>query len=268
MKKISAVLLTKNEEKNIDRCLRALGWVDEIVVVDTGSTDRTLPIVRRYTQAIEAGDIRRGFAYNRNLGNQRASHRWILKIDPDEVVSDALRQEIRDVLSREDGIHGYSAATRSYFGGRWIRGCGWYPMYQVRVFDKARARWENVVHERLLLEGKTETLNNDILHYSYEDIEHYFRKFNLYTSLEARRLQEEGKRVRPWNMPSLFLLRPAGYFVKSYLFQKGWRDGFYGFAVSLYSSFYVLVKYMKLYELQNGASEEMPERRSGDAPDA
>ena len=170
MKKISAVLMTKNEEKNIDRCLRALDWVDEIVVVDTGSTDRTLPLVRKYTETIETGDIRKGFAYNRNLGNERARNRWVLKVDPDEVVSEALAREIQEALAREDGVDGYYAATKSYFRGKWIRGCGWYPMYQVRVFDKTRARWDQLVHERLILEGKTETLENDILHYSYDDI--------------------------------------------------------------------------------------------------
>ena len=256
MKKISAVLLTKNEEKNIDRCLSALRWVDEIVIVDTGSTDQTLDLVKEYTQTIETGDMGKGFAYNRNLGNERARNQWVLKVDPDEVISEALRIEIQEVLSREEGVRGYYAATRSYFGGRWIKGCGWYPMYQVRLFDKTRARWDKLVHERLILDGKTETLRNDILHYSYDDIEHYFRKFNLYTSLDARRMREEGKVVRPRNMPSLFLMRPAGYFVKSYLFQKGWRDGFYGFAVSLFSSFYVLVKYMKLYEIQKKAFAE------------
>ncbi len=257
MKKISAVLLTKNEEKNIDRCLGSLHWVDEIVIVDTGSTDQTLTLVRKYTEKIETGDIRKGFAYNRNLGNERARNRWVLKVDPDEVISEDLASEIREALAREDGADGYYAATRSFFRGKWIRGCGWYPMYQVRVFDKTRARWDLPVHERLILDGKTETLRNDIIHYSYDDIEHYFRKFNLYTSMEARRLREEGKRVRFWNMPSMFLLRPAGYFVKSYLFQKGWRDGFYGFAVSLYSSLYVLVKYMKLYEMQRDAPDSL-----------
>ncbi len=256
MKKISAVVLTKNEERNIDRCFSSIRWVDEIVVVDTGSTDRTLTLVRKYTERIERGDISKGFAYNRNLGNERARNRWILKVDPDEVISGALREEIEEVLSRENGADGYYAATRSYFGGKWIRGCGWYPMYQVRLFDKTRARWDRLVHERLVLDGKTETLRNDIVHYSYDDIEHYFRKFNLYTSLDARRLREEGRIVRPWHVPSLFLIRPAAYFIKSYIVQNGWRDGFYGFAVSLYSSLYVLVKYMKLYEVQRRAPEE------------
>ena len=268
MKKISAVLLTKNEEKNIDRCLRSLQWVDEIVVVDTGSTDRTLPLVRKYTQTIEEGDMGKGFAYNRNLGNQVAGNRWILKVDPDEVISKALREEIQDVLSREDGVDGYYAATRCYFRGTWIKGCGWYPMYQVRVFDKTKARWDSLVHERLILDGKTQYLHNDIIHYSYNDIEHYFQKFNLYTSLDARRLKEEGRKVRLWSMPTLFLLRPVGFFLKSYRFQKGWRDGFYGFAVSLYSSLYVLVKYMKLYEIQRDARGNVPRQGAGDSPDA
>ncbi len=265
MQKVSAVLLTKNEEKNIDRCFRSLEWVDEIVVIDTGSTDGTIPLVREYTERVGTGDIGKGFAYNRNLGNELATNRWVLKVDPDEVITEALRDEIREVLSLESGVHGYYAATRSHFGGKWIQGCGWYPMYQVRLFDKSRAKWENLVHERLVLEGKTETLKNDILHYSYEGIEHYFQKFNLYTSLDARRLREAGRVVRCGNMPSMFLVRPVGFFLKSYLFQKGWRDGFYGFAVSLYSSLYVLVKYMKLYELQRNSSVEESDRPTGES---
>jgi glycosyltransferase involved in cell wall biosynthesis len=240
--------------------------VDEIVVVDTGSTDQTLPRVRQYTQTIVTGDMSKGFAYNRNLGNEHARNRWILKVDPDEVVSEGLRREIQEALAQDRGLHGYCVATRSYFRGKWIRGCGWYPRHQVRVFDKSRARWENLVHERLTLDGKTGVLTNDILHYSYEDTEHYFQKFNLYTSLEARRLKDEGRRIRWWNMPGAFLVRPVGFFVKSYLFQKGWRDGFYGFAVSLYSSLYVLIKYMKLYEMQRDALTEAPEQLAGDSP--
>lgn len=265
MKKVSAVVLTKNEEKNIDRCFASLRWVDEIVVVDTGSTDQTLPLVRKYTERIEKGDISQGFAYNRNLGNESARNRWVLKVDPDEVISEALQEEMQGVLAGEPGADGYVAATRSHFGEKWIRGCGWYPMAQVRLFDKTRARWDGLVHERLVLEGKTETLRNDILHFSYDDIEHYFRKFNLYTSLEARRMREEGRVVRAWNVPGLFLARPAGYFLKSYILQKGWRDGFYGFAVSAYSSLYVLVKYMKLYEMQRVALRGAGERGVEDA---
>lgn len=258
MRKISAVLLTKNEEKRIERCLRSISWVDEIVVVDTGSTDRTVPLVRTFTDRISRGDIAQGFAHNRNLGNQRASHDWVLKIDPDEVVSDALREEILRVMGEDAGVDGYLAATRAYFGDRWIRGCGWYPMTQVRLFDKREAFWEGLVHERLVLRGKTGRLENDILHYSYDDLQHYFQKFNLYTSFEARALMEAGRRISPWNMPGAFLLRPLGLFLRSYLLQKGWRDGFHGFLVSACSSFYVLVKHMKLYEMQRNPSTNVP----------
>ncbi len=265
MKKISAVLLTKNEEANIDRCLGTLRWVDEIVVVDTGSTDGTLAKVRQYTDRVATGDISKGFAHNRNLGNRLARNRWILKIDPDEVIPEPLRREIEGVMEGPSEVDGYYMATRAFFGGKWIKGCGWYPMYQVRLFDKTKAEWEGLIHERLVLRGRTAYLQNDVLHYSYRDIEHYFAKFNLYTSFEARRLLAEGRRVRPRDFPSLFLLRPAGFFLKSFLLQKGWRDGFYGFAVSLYSAFYVLVKYMKLYELQKGqASDPLSRQKTED----
>ena len=258
MEKVSAVLLTRNEEKNIDRCLRSLAWADEIVVVDTGSRDQTLARAEKYTRSIFRGDIGKGFSHNRNLGNRKARNTWILKIDADEVVSPALCEEIQERMCSPHGVDGYVAATRAHFRGKWIRGCGWYPMHQVRLFDKRKAQWEGTVHERLHLKGRTAYLQNDILHFSYEDIQQYFQKFNLYTSFEARRMTEQGDRLSGWNLPEKWLLRPAGCFVRSYFFQKGFRDGFYGFVVSLYSSLYVLVKYMKLYEIQNDSSTNLP----------
>jgi len=251
--RISAVLLTRDEESRIERCLRSLAWVDQILVVDTGSSDRTVSLARQFTEDIVTGDINRGFAYNRNLGNQSAGNDWILKVDADEVVTDELAGEIRRQVGREPGIRGYTAATRTYFHGRWIRGCGWYPMVQTRVFDRRHGTWEDLVHERLVLGGPTTRLRNDFLNFSYDDIQHYFTKFNLYTSLEALRLQQEGRRACWWNLPSLLFLRPAGFFLRSFILRRGWRDGFYGFLVSLFSSWYVMVKYMKLWERQRDA---------------
>ncbi len=262
MKKVSVVILTKNEEKNIDRCFKTLSWADEIVVVDTGSTDQTLPLVREYTQTIVPGDISKGFAYNRNLGNEAARNDWILKLDPDEEVSDVLREEILKVMQGEPAVVGFHAPTKTFFGDKWVQRCGWYPMRQVRLFNKQKASWHGLVHEYLVVDGETASIKSDIPHYSYGDIQHYFEKFNLYTSFDAHRMEEQGRKVTPWNMPSLFLVRPVGYFIKSYFFQKGWKDGFYGFVVSVCSSFYVLIKYLKLYEVQNRESSNRPERPS------
>jgi len=258
MDRISAVLLSKNEEKNIERCLQSVEWVDEIVIVDTGSTDQTIPLARRYTQAIHEGDISKGFAYNRNLGNEKARNEWIMKLEPDEVIPKALRAEIEELMQASRDVEGYYSARRNYFGRKWVKGCGWYPMPQIRLFDKRNARWEGLVHEWLDIKGKTAVLKNDVLHYTYDDIQHYFRKFNLYTSFDALALKEQGFRITWLNMPSRFLLRPFGSFLKSYLLQKGWQDGFYGYLVSLYSAFYVMVKYMKLYEMQKVEGTNVP----------
>lgn len=260
MEKISAVLLTRNEEGKIERCLQSIAWVDEIVIVDTGSTDQTLALAGRYTERIVHGDISKGFAYNRNLGNDRATHDWILKMEPDEIVPDALRAEIREKIEAPDRADGYYAPRRNYFGEKWIRGCGWYPMPQIRLFDKRKARWKGTIHEWIEIQGRTESFHTDVIHYSYDDIQHYFRKFNLYTSLEGRRLKEEGLRITPRNMLSRFFLRPVFSFLRSYVLQKGWKDGFYGYAVSLFSAFYVMVKYMKLYEMQKAEDSNRPER--------
>ena len=250
MQRISAVLLARDEEGRIQNCLRSLGWVDQIVVVDTGSRDRTLVRARQFTDDIVSGDIGLGFAHNRNLGNLKARNDWILKIDADEVVTDELAQEIRRRVGSEPGTSGYTAATRTHFRRQWIRGCGWYPMMQIRVFDKRQGTWEGRVHERLVFRGETSRLQNDFLHFSYDDIEHYLRKFNLYTTFEAEGMIQRGRRVRCWDLPSLFFFRPAGFFLRSFVLRRGWRDGFYGFVVSLLGSVYVLVKYLKLWELQ------------------
>lgn len=260
MEKISAVLLTRNEERNIERCLQSIDWVDEIVIVDTGSTDRTLLFAEGFSPIIVRGDISKGFAHNRNLGNDSATHDWILKMEPDEVVPEALRAEILERIEAPDRADGYYAPRKNYFGPKWIRGCGWYPMPQIRLFDKRKARWKGIVHEWLEIQGRTANLNTDVIHYSYEDIQQYFHKFNLYTSFDARRLKEDGLRITPWNMPSRFFLRPLLSFLKSFILQKGWKDGFYGYAVSLFSAFYVMVKYMKLYEIQKDEKTNRPER--------
>ena len=126
MEKVSAVLLTRNEEKNIERCMRSLDWVDEIVVVDTGSRDQTVAMAKKFTESIFYGDIGKGFSFNRNLGNRKARNSWILKIDADEVVSPALSEEIQERMGLHENVDGYVAATRAHFRGKWIRGCGWY----------------------------------------------------------------------------------------------------------------------------------------------
>ena len=265
MDKLSAVLLTKNEEKNIERCLESIAWVDEIVVVDTGSTDQTVPLAQKYNAAVFQGDIGKGFAFNRNLGNDKARNSWILKMEPDEVIPPVLRQEIEEIMgSPPSGVNGYYSPRRNYFAEKWIRGCGWYPMPQIRLFDKRRSHWEGLVREWLEVEGETGSLKNDVFHYSYNDIQHYFQKFNLYTSFDAMKMKEQGRRVTGWNAFSTFCIRPGASFIKDYFFRKGWKDGFYGYVVSVCSAFYVLVKYLKLYEIQKKEDANIPKQLTKD----
>ncbi|MEW6443387.1 MAG: glycosyltransferase family 2 protein [bacterium] len=250
MKPISVLILARNEEPYIERFLQKHAWADELVVVDTGSTDRTAELARKHTPSVYRVEMAHGFAWVRNFGTERARHDWILKLDVDEEISEPLHREISEALARDEGIDAYSAVDRIYFNGKWIRGCGWYPRHQIRLFDRRKGRWEGIVHEFPAIPGPVKRFRHHVDHYSYRDIPHYFEKFNLYTSLDARKLREQGFRLGAWRLPECLMGRPLAFFLKAYLLRRGFADGFYGLVVSAFSSFYVFVKYAKLYELQ------------------
>jgi len=246
MPKVSAVVITHNEEKNIQRCLEGLSWADEIVVVDSFSQDRTKEIASSFTDKIF--DIEwQGFGKQKELARQKASYDWVLSIDADEAVSEKLREEIKSVINKNDSSDGYYIPRFSNFLGRWIEHGGWYPDYVLRLFKKDKARFdESLVHEKLILEGKTGFLMNEILHYTDPDISHYLSKMDKYTTLSAQKLLAEGKSTTVFDL----LFRPAAIFFKMYLLKSGFLDGWQGFLLASFSSFHVFVKYAKLWHLR------------------
>jgi len=246
MPKVSAVVITHNEEKNIRRCLESLSWADEIVVVDSFSQDRTKEIASSFTDKIF--DIEwQGFGKQKELARQKASYDWVLSIDADEAVSEKLREEIKSVINKNDSSDGYYIPRFSNFLGRWIEHGGWYPDYVLRLFKKDKARFdESLVHEKLILEGKTGFLMNEILHYTDPDISHYLSKMDKYTTLSAQKLLAEGKSTTVFDL----LFRPAAIFFKMYLLKSGFLDGWQGFLLASFSSFHVFVKYAKLWHLR------------------
>jgi len=251
MTRITAIIITYNEEKNIRRCLESLSWADEIVVVDSFSQDRTKEIASSFTDKIF--DLEwQGFGKQKEFARTKASYDWVLSVDADEVVPEKLRDEIKNILNENNSLDGYYIPRLSNFLGRWIKHSGWYPDYVLRLFKKDRAKFdESTVHEKLVLDGKAGLLKNEILHYTDPDISHYLLKMNKYTSLSAEMLSTEGKSATLFDL----LFRPMAIFFKMYLFKSGFLDGWQGFLLACFSSFHVFVKYAKLWHLRKSLSK-------------
>ncbi len=250
MPRITAIIITYNEEKNIQRCLEGLRWADEIVVVDSFSQDRTKETASSFTDKIF--DLEwRGFGKQKEFARTKATSEWVLSIDTDEVVSERLQGEIKDAINRYDSLDGYYIPRLSNFLGRWMRHSGWYPDYVLRLFKKDKARFDDsLVHEKLILEGKVGFLKNEILHYTDPDISHYLSKMDRYTTLSAQQLLAEGKGATLFDL----LFRPVAIFFKMYILKSGFLDRWEGFVLACFSSFHVFVKYAKLWHLRKSIS--------------
>ncbi len=245
---VSAIVITRNEERNIAGCLSSVSWADEIVVVDSESTDRSAEIARGFTRKVFVAPWE-GFSAAKELALRHATCEWIFWIDADERASPELGREVADLLrsERRPPHAGYEVARRAFFVGKWIRHCGWYPGYVVRLFRKDSAVFtRSRVHEGLKLTGTVGRLSNDLLHYTDETLYHYFTKLNSYTTLAARDARDGGKRG---SIPGL-LARPAYMFFKMYFLRLGFLDGMHGLTLSLLSASYVFAKYAKLIELE------------------
>jgi len=239
---LSVVVITKNEEANITRCLSSVTWADEIVVVDSHSTDRTVDIARKYGAKIFSPEWR-GYGSAKKEGVNRATGEWILSIDADEVVTPELADEIEGVLRNGTNYAGFFMPRKTNFLGRWILHCGWYPDMLLRLFRKSKGNFNDaVVHEKVELNGETGSLKEHLLHYSYPDMDHYLRKFNLYTTLGAQEANRTGKKAG-WTD---IVIKPPVSFVKHYISKQGFRDGMEGFILSVLSSLAVMIKYVKL----------------------
>ncbi len=251
MDPISATLITHNEEANIEEALQSIAWADEIVVIDSGSTDRTVDICRRYTDRVFQRAWT-GFVDQKNHGVSMARHDWILSLDADERVGPELIREIE--LLRKSGFShpGYRVPRVAFFMGCWIRHGDWYPDYQLRLFDRRRGRWQGGrVHESVRVEGIPGVLRGEIRHYTYRSLSDYLRRLEIYTSLAAQDYLQKGRQT---SMPKM-LGNSLGAFVKAYLIKRGFLDGVPGLMVAIMGAISVFFKYAKLYELQNKPAE-------------
>ena len=243
--KISATVITLNEEVNLVRCLESLGWADEIVVVDSFSQDKTVEIARRYADKVVQREWP-GYIAQKNCAVDCCSNNWIFGIDADEQVSSELASSILHKAESGLDMDGYAVSRKSRYLGKWIKHGEWYPDFKVRLFDRRKGCWGGIEpHDKVVLKRRPEKLPGHLLHYPYPDLRAHLRQINLFTTISAREHYRLGYR------PSVakVVLNPFSRFLKGYLLRTGCLDGFAGFALAALSSVNELVRLLKLWEL-------------------
>ena len=256
--KITATIITFNEAENIRAACESVAWADEILVVDSESTDATREIAARCGARV----ITRpwpGFAAQKQFAADAAAHDWVLSLDADERVSPELRAALEDLLytPAEKLADGYRLSRRSFYMGRWIRGGGWYPDRQLRLYRRARGRWTGPhIHESVRMDegARVETLEGDLLHYSVRDAAHHHRMIGeRYAPLAARQMFEAGRRTTPFKIAAA---APSA-FLRSFVLKGGWRDGLAGLCIARFASHHAFLKHVLLWELQNNKSDNV-----------
>jgi glycosyltransferase involved in cell wall biosynthesis len=243
MSKLSVVIITKNEERNIADCLATVEWADEIIIVDSFSTDRTVEIAKKYTDKIFQRQFT-NYSDQKNFGAAQASNPWILSIDADERVSSELKEEICQVITKGSS-DGYLIPRLDYMFGKKIKYGGWYPQYHLRLYKKDKGKWVRAVHEFVTVDGKIEYLKNPLLHFSHLTISNFIQKLDRYTSMEAENLFLQQKKTNIFNI--IFL--PLIVFIYKYLFCLGFLDGVHGLFLAVSLAYYHFAKHTKLWEL-------------------
>ena len=246
---ISAVIITKNEERNIERCLQSLqGVVDEIIVVDSFSTDKTEVICQKYKVKFFQKEWL-GYAEQKNYANSLSNNDLILSIDADEALSEELKRSILSILHQEQNNgHFVCQINRlTNYCGKWIYHFGWYPDKKIRIFNRQTAKWTGTVHETLSFSGDSEviSLKGDLFHYSYYSIAEHIAQANKYSTLSAEEYFEKNKKYSI--LSSLF--KSIWRFKRDYLFKCGFLDGFYGFVICYINAITTFLKYLKLKQL-------------------
>ncbi len=241
---VSVVVITKNEARRIEDCLRSVRWADDVVIVDDESQDATVHMAqslgaRVFTRKMEMEGRHRNWAY------AQAVHDWVLSLDADERVTPELQRQIAQVV-QGDGPHaGYAIPRRNYLGRHWLRYGGWYPSAQLKLFRKSMFRWEEAeVHPRADLTGTWGTLTADLVHFSYSGVSDFLQKLDRQTTLEAKKWVRDGRRVTLGKA----LWRTIDRFVRSFIGKQGYRDGFWGLFAAVFGGLYQFVSYAKYRE--------------------
>lgn len=257
MAKISVIVNTRNEEENIKRCLESVKWADEIIVVDMYSTDKTVEIAKKlgakiffhkYTLIVEPG---RNFALSKVTGD------WVLILDADEEISSDLAKILKHLAENHEDLSYYRLPRKNIIFGKWIRHSLWWPDYVIRFFKKGSVRWSEKIHSVPLTRGEGKDLEakeiNAIIHYNYNSITQYLERLNCYTNFQAEDLMNSGYKFSWRDM----LKKPMGEFLSRFFAGEGYKDGLHGLALAILQAFSELVKYLKVWEKENFAEQDI-----------
>ncbi len=251
---ISAVILTHNEEKNIERCLESVSWCDEIVITDDFSTDQTVQLIKNLKiknkndnekLKIYRRELDGDFAGQRNFGLEKATGDWVLFMDADERISDKLASEIKSQISnlkpqnqnlnlKSELINGYYLKRKDYFGGKWLKYGETANIRLLRLARKESGEWQGRVHEIWSVEGELGELENPILHYPHQTVSEFLHDINLYTDLVVQCWKEEGRKIGFWEI----IVYPIGKFIQNYIIKLGYFDGTAGLLIAVFMSFH------------------------------
>jgi glycosyltransferase involved in cell wall biosynthesis len=245
MEKISVIIITKEEEENISACLTSVKWADEIIVVDSESTDRTVEISKQFTNKIfiKKWD---GYVPQKNYAMSLARNDWVLSIDADERITPELKEEIESIAINK--FDGYRIRRRNFILKKEVTSCGWGNDYQLKLFRKSKANLtDRLVHERFVVEGEIDDLKNPMLHFTFPSFPNYISKINHYTSLRAEELFKKKKKTNGWGI----FTRTISAFLRFYITKMGFKDGVHGLIISSFHALSKMLTYIKLWEMQN-----------------
>jgi glycosyltransferase involved in cell wall biosynthesis len=245
--KLSVTIITRNEALDVGAALMSVAWADELIVVDSASTDDTVAVARQHTDRVIVREWP-GYVAQKNYAASIASHDWILSLDADERVTPELAAEIRSTLDVPSSDRGYRIPRVTWHLGRWVRTTDWYPDYQLRLYDRRAAEWTGrYVHETMTVRGPVGQLRGELQHFAYRDIADHLETIDRYTTYAARQMQESGRHAGLLDLA----VHPPLAFWRNYLLKGGIRDGVPGLVISAMNGYYVFLKFAKLWELRH-----------------
>ncbi len=247
--KISATIIVRNEEHNIAAVCDTVSWADEIVIVDSDSTDRTIEIAEKYTDKLFNREWS-GYRDKHEFADQQATGDWIFWIDADERVTPELWNSIEKLRHLTDAelADGYKIARKTEYLGRWIKHSGWYPDFQMRLYRKEKSYWDGVApHQTARVDGRIDTLDGEFLHYTKRDLGEHHRVTDSYATLAAEHLADRGQTVGAFGIFS----NSVAAFIRTYILKQGFRDGVQGLIIAGFTAYGVFLKYAKLWEINN-----------------
>ena len=253
MQKLSVVILTKNEEKNIGPCLDSVKWADELIVIDDHSVDKTVEFAKRYTDKVITHPLNGDFSGQRNIGFDNASGDWILQMDADERVTAELKEKIVEILKDGSEFSAFAFRRKNNFCGRFLTAGGEDSHWPLRLLKKGKARFSgDRIHEKLTVDGPTGRIDADMEHYNFPDVSHYVETQDFYSGMEAAALYERSGLIPEKKLRRELTIGPVKLFFKIYLKKKGYKDGLHGLVFAMLSAWRRFLIYAKYWETNKG----------------